>query len=127
MSERRVYRLMVLLLVFIYGRREETPDAPKLSERLGVRWLHSEGFIVGTLPPAKEGEDAVVKAVAVADGKQTTNERANADGNPEWAGSAEKIPSKGEKDNGTAEQEAAAESNPLLKPVWRWSVVHDVD
>jgi hypothetical protein len=32
MNERRVYRLMVMLLVFIYRRREESPNDRKLSD-----------------------------------------------------------------------------------------------
>ena len=39
MNERRVYRLMMLLLVFIYGTREETPNDPKLSD--GGAWRGS--------------------------------------------------------------------------------------
>src|ERR1035437_6195097 len=53
-------------------------------------------------PPAKERKDAVIKAVAITDGKQTTDERAEADRNPEWAGSVEEMPGKGEKENHTA-------------------------
>jgi hypothetical protein len=39
MNERRVYRLMLMLLVFIYRTREESPNDPKLSD--GGAWRGS--------------------------------------------------------------------------------------
>jgi len=86
-----------------------------------------EVFIADWLPPAEESEDAVIEAVAVTDGKQSADERADADGNPKWACSAEEVPCEREKQNESSEQEATSEPNTLLQSVWLSPVVHSVE
>ena len=104
-----------------------TAVAVGCSAWLGVCRLKLEVFIADGLPPAKEGEDAVIKSVAIADGKQSADERAAADGDPKWAGSAEEVSCEREKENDAAEQEATSEPNALLQSVWLVPVVHNVE